>query len=160
LDTSTTPLVARRMAAGDVAGSRLILHRAVVTGAVLSALIAVAAAPFAAFAAQRWSWVSAFGRPTRLMMFALPGLALGRIAVGVARGFRDMRNELYSRGLVETWVMIAVFVLAIAAGVRELAPATALIAGVTLGGFVAWWLADVRLRPDTRSPDASRPATS
>ena len=85
-----------------------------------------------------------------LMALALPGVVVYRISNGFSRGMRIMRHNLYSRGLVESLVTLAVFLVAFALGARELAPIGALVVGTTAGGGVAFLLA-LSVAPGTGS---------
>ena len=140
LDAAIAPFVATRAANRDVAGGIRLFRRAVLYAVAASALLAAAAAPLAAWLATEQRGV-AFSGGAWLMLLALPGIALARISTGAARGVLEMRNEFYSRGLTETWVTTGVFVAAVALGIRDAAPALAVVAGTTAAGLVAFALA-------------------
>jgi hypothetical protein len=69
------------------------------------------------------------------------GIAVARIATGASRSVLAMSSEFYSRGITETWVTTGVFVIAIALGVRDVAPALAVALGTTAAAVVAYALA-------------------
>ena len=155
MDTSTIALIAAREASGDVQGSRAILRRAVLWGLLFS----VCAALLGIFAfqtigrslGQRPDLV----RSTSLMLLAIPGIALYRISNGVSRGMKVMRHDLYSKGFTETFGTITCFLIAVAIGLRDLAPAVAVLLGTGAGGLMAFILARglfVRQSPAAAAP--------
>ncbi len=75
------------------------------------------------------------------MLLAIPGIALYRISNGVSRGMKVMRHDLYSKGFTETFGTIAMFLVAFAIGLRELAPVVAVLFGTGAGGLMAFMLA-------------------
>jgi O-antigen/teichoic acid export membrane protein len=141
MDTSTTALVAAREAVGDTSGSRALLRRSVIFGLLFSVIAALAG--ILAFQAlgkalgQRPDLV----RSVSLMLLALPGIVLYRISNGVSRGMKVMRHDLYSKGFTETFGTIACFLVAVAIGLRDLAPAVAVLVGTGAGGIMAFILA-------------------
>jgi len=134
------PLVASRVAAGDGVGARDIYRRGLIAALVASAALAAIGLPFLEWLA-RARRLEAFGGGAAIMLLALPGITLARISTAASRAVLAMRNEFYSRGLVETWVTTAVFVVAIALGLRGVAPSLAVVAGSIAGGLVACLLA-------------------
>ncbi|MGE0449617.1 MAG: oligosaccharide flippase family protein [Vicinamibacterales bacterium] len=142
LEHAVVPFVARAEAARNRSKVHTLFVRAVMLGAGASLALAAVGIPVLLWAAGRRE-VDAFTGGASWMLLALPGIALGRIATGVSRGLLAMRNEFYSRGLGETWVTTAVFVGAIALGIRDAAPALAVVAGSTAGGLIAIWLAAI-----------------
>lgn len=134
LDTALVPLVARREAAGDRAGTRLLFIQALFVGAVASVLLLTLAWPALTWIAHV-RHLDEFSRGGAIMLLALPGIALARISTGASRGLMSMRSEFYSRGLAETWMTTGVFAVAVAIGVRDAAPALAVATG-SLGGAV------------------------
>lgn len=171
LDSSIVPMVAMRAAVGDGDGCRRVFRRAVACVAVASVVLAVSA-----MSGIRWATLSPGSRGPSvfpwardvpavfdgflgnfvggglIMLLALPGIALARVATGAARGLLSMRNEFYSRGVTETWVTIGVFVIALALGSRDRAPALAVVAGTTAAAAVALVLATRALASVPRSP--------
>jgi O-antigen/teichoic acid export membrane protein len=75
------------------------------------------------------------------MLLALPGIALYRVCNGVSRGMKVMKHDLYSKGFTETFGTIVTLVVALAIGLRNLAPAVAVVVGTTGGGLMAFTLA-------------------
>lgn len=141
MDTSTIALVSERQAKGDNAGSRKLLHRAVMFGLLFS----VGAALFGIVAFQligdRLGQSPELIRSTSLMLLALPGIALYRISNGVSRGMKVMKHDLYSKGFTETLSTITMFLIAVAIGLRNLAPIVAVLFGTGAGGLMAFVLA-------------------
>jgi hypothetical protein len=101
LDQGTTALMARRRAAGDVGGAHAVFRLALGAGLALSALVAGVA----------WlalGWLGQLGGQTpelvagqRLMLLALPAIALYRIATGAAVAFVNaLAPALVLRALV------------------------------------------------------------
>jgi O-antigen/teichoic acid export membrane protein len=80
-------------------------------------------------------------RSTSLLLLAIPGIALYRISNGVSRGMKVMRHDLYSKGFTETFGTVAALLVAIAIGLRELAPVVAVLFGTGAGGVMAFILA-------------------
>jgi O-antigen/teichoic acid export membrane protein len=80
-------------------------------------------------------------RAAAVMMFALPGIALYRVSNALSRGMAVMHHDIYSRGLTESLGTAAALLLALAFGVRGLAPEIAAIAGTLASGLVALFLA-------------------
>ncbi len=141
MDTSTIALVARRQAAGDVRGTRALMRRAVLFGllfSVVTAVIGILGFQFiGAWLGQRPELV----RSTSLMLLALPGITLYRVCNGVSRGMKVMKHDLYSKGFTETFGTIVTLLVAIAIGLRDLAPVVAVLVGTTAGGLMAFRLA-------------------
>ncbi len=153
MDTSTTALVARRHAEQDEGGARALLRRAVLFGllfSVIAALLGILA--FQTIGAQLGQSPELI-RSTSLMLLALPGIALYRLSNGVSRGMKVMRHDLYSKGFTETFGTIACFLVAVAIGLRALAPAVAVVCGTGAGGAMAFLLAR-RLFKDHRREEA------
>lgn len=144
-DNSVIPFLAPRVKAGDVAGARRIFHRAAAIAGVASTLLAAVAVPVIAWLAATRG-LDAFTHGGTIMLLALPGVAIARIATGASRSVLAMSNEFYSRGLTETWVTTGVFVVAIAVGLRDVAPALAVAVGTTAAAVVAYALASRAIR--------------
>jgi O-antigen/teichoic acid export membrane protein len=147
LDSGIVPVVATRAGVGDTAGARAILRRAIALVVIASTVVALAA-----WLASDWlvevRGLDALAGGGALMMFALPGIAAARVATGASRAVMAMGNEIYSRGLADTWVTIGVFLIVVAAGVGDAAPSLAVVAGCTAGGLVACVLAARALTTD------------
>jgi O-antigen/teichoic acid export membrane protein len=151
LDGAVIPLIARRAAAGDGDGVRDVFRRAARMAAVGSVATAILATPIAWWLATT-DRISGLEGGGALMLLALPGIALARVATAASRSVLSMSNEFYSRGLTETWVTTAVFVVAVALGLRDSAPALAVVAGTSAAAVVALLLASRALR---RGPPAA-----
>ena len=63
-----------------------------------------------------------------------------------------MTNEFYSRGITETWVTTGVFVVRVALGLRDVAPALAVARRHDGRGVVAYVLARARDRTRVDRP--------
>lgn len=141
MDTSAIALVSERQAKGDIAGSRLLLRRAVLFGLLFSVAAALVGITAFHFVGERLGQSPELVRSTSLMLLALPGIALYRISNGVSRGMKVMKHDLYSKGFTETLGTIAVFLVCIAIGLRNLAPVIAVLFGTGAGGLMAFALA-------------------
>ncbi len=141
LDNATVPLVAQRQARGDTQGSRHILRIAVVFGLLASLVTAAVGIGLGRLLGSRLGQPPPLVQATALMLLALPGIALYRISNGVSRGCKAMRHDFFSRGLAETWVTIAAFLIAFGLGLRALAPVVAVVLGTAAGGLLAFALA-------------------
>ncbi|MGI8819420.1 MAG: polysaccharide biosynthesis C-terminal domain-containing protein [Chthoniobacterales bacterium] len=141
MDTSTIALVAARDAENDADGVRLLLRRAVFFGLLFSVLAALAGILAFETIGRELGQRPEVIRSTSLMLLALPGIALYRISNGVSRGLKVMRHDLYSKGFTETFGTIASFLAMFAIGLRELAPAVAVLFGTGAGGVMAFLLA-------------------
>ena len=141
MDTSTIALVASRQAAGDTSGSRALLRRAILFGLLFSVVAALAGILAFQTIGKSLGQRPDLVRTTSLMLLAVPGIALYRISNGVSRGMKVMRHDLYSKGFTETFGTIACFLIAVAIGLRDLAPAVAVLFGTGAGGLMAFILA-------------------
>jgi O-antigen/teichoic acid export membrane protein len=140
LDSGIVPVVATRAGVGDTDGARAILRRAIALVVIVSAVVALAAWLTSVWLVEVRG-LDALTDGGALMMFALPGIAAARVATGASRAVMALGNEIYSRGLADTWVTIGVFLIVVAAGVGDTAPSLAVVAGSTAGGLVACVLA-------------------
>jgi O-antigen/teichoic acid export membrane protein len=140
LDNSIIPFLAPRAAAGDAAGAMRVFGRAVRLATIASGALALGAIPVIIWLA-RTRGLDAFANGGAVMLLALPGIAVARIATGASRSVLVMSNEFYSRGITETWVTTGVFVIAVALGLRDVAPGLAVAGGSTAAGVVAYVLA-------------------
>jgi O-antigen/teichoic acid export membrane protein len=141
MDTSTIALVSARQAAGDTKGSRALLRRAVTFGLLFSVVTAVVGIVAFEAIGERLGMRAEVIRSTSLMLLALPGIALYRICNGVSRGMKVMKHDLYAKGFTETFGTIAALLVAMAIGLRDLAPAVAVVFGTSAGGLMALMLA-------------------
>ena len=92
------------------------------------------------------------------MLLALPGIALYRISNGVSRGMKVMKHDLYSKGFTETFGTIAGLLVAMAIGLRNLAPVVAVLFGTGAGGLMAFVLARGLFAEPPRTRAAEREA--
>ncbi len=159
LDLGIVPLLATRVAAGDGDGARALFRRGVTLAAVSSVGLALIAIPFINWLAET-SGLDAFAGGGAIMLLALPCIAVARISTGASRAMLSMRAEFYSRGLVETWVQTATFVLAVVLSLHDRAPAVAVVAGETAGAVVAYILATRAMKQLGRSADRGGPSTT
>lgn len=141
MDTSTIALVSAREARQDRKGSRAIMRRAVRFGLLFSVITALVGMVAFSTIGERFGLRPEVVRSTSLLLLAIPGIALYRISNGVSRGMKVMRHDLYSKGFTETFGTIAALLVAIAIGLRELAPAVAVLVGTGAGGLMAYLLA-------------------
>ncbi len=141
MDTSTIALVAKRHAVEDEGGANALMQRALRFGLLFSAIAAVLGILFFQTIGAQLGQPPELIRSTSLMLLALPGIALYRLSNGVSRGMRVMRHDLYSKGFTETFGTIACFLVAVAIGLREMAPAVAVLFGTGAGGVMAFILA-------------------
>ena len=141
MDTSTIALISARQAEGDTAGSRALMQRAVRFGLLFSVATAVVGILAFEFLGNRLGLRPEVIRSTSLMLLAIPGIALYRISNGVSRGMKVMKHDLYSKGFTETFGTIAALLVAIAIGLRDLAPVAAVLFGTGAGGLMAFVLA-------------------
>jgi O-antigen/teichoic acid export membrane protein len=139
-DNSIIPFMAPRVASGDVGGARRVFRRAAAIAGVASSLVALVSIPVVGWLAATRG-LDAFSRGGVVMLLALPGIAVARIATGASRSVLAMSSEFFSRGITETWVTTGVFVVAIALGLRDVAPALAVALGTTAAAVVAYALA-------------------
>lgn len=161
-DNSIIPFLAPRVKAGDLSGARRLFLRMAAIAGVASTLLAALSVPVIAWLAATRG-LDAFTHGGTIMLLALPGIAIARIATGASRSVLAMSNEFYSRGIAETWVTTGVFLAAVALGLRDEAPALAVALGTTAAAVVAWALASRALRArlgTARVVDASSPSPS
>src|SRR3954468_14494593 len=141
MDTSTIALVSARQAKGDAHGSRALLRRAVLVGLLFSVVTALVGIVGFEFNGARFGQRPELIRTTALMLLALPGMTLYRVSNGVSRGMKVMKHDLYSHGFTETFCTIVTLLVAIGIGLRDLAPAVAVLVGTGAGGLMAFTLA-------------------
>jgi O-antigen/teichoic acid export membrane protein len=151
LESAVVPFVARAEARGHRGRTRRLFAGSVAVGLAVSALVVAAGVPALLWFA-RTRGADAFTGGGAWMLFALPGMVVARICTGVSRGLLVMRSEFYSRGLGETWITTGVFALAVALGVRDLAPALAVVCGATGGAVIALALASHAVASSPRRP--------
>lgn len=159
LDQTAVAVVARRRAEGDLAGVGAVVRKALLSGLGLSVLVAAAA--WVAFGAGEWGSAPELLDARRLMLLALPGVALYRISNGVSRGLGIMGHDVFSGGLAENLVAVAALLLLVAAGGASWlgagrVPVLAGVAGFTAGGLVALVLAARAVRRLTRDAGPGR----
>lgn len=151
LDVTAVVWIARRHAVDDQAGMAIVTKRVLLLGlggAIIVGL--VSAAVIVATADLRADRLSA---AILLMLAALPGMVVARIAICVSRGAGHMRHDLYARGLTETWTMAIVFGMALALGLGEWSPIVGAIAGSSASAIVACVLVIRHIGvSDTRPP--------
>ena len=141
MDTSTIALISAREAAGDRNGSRALMRRALMFGLLFSVVVALAGVAGFQLIGERLGLRPDVVRSTSLMLLAIPGMALYRISNGVSRGMKVMKHDLYSKGFTETFGTIGALLVAIAIGLRHLAPVVAALFGTAAGGLMAFFLA-------------------
>jgi O-antigen/teichoic acid export membrane protein len=141
LDNTIIAFIARAEVAGDRARSRALFHLVVLLAmGVCTALAALMIGAIQLFG-DRLSFPAQMIGPLSLMLCALPGITLYRICTSVSRGMKVMGHDIYSRGITETVVTIAAFLVALACGATIFAPEIAVIIGSGASGIVALILA-------------------
>ena len=141
LDYSTMAFVARSEARHDRAASRRIMNAALLLALGAGVLLAASGFWTVWTLGPRVGLEPELVRATAVMLLALPGVALYRVANGLSRGMAVMHHDIYSRGLTESLATTAALVVAILFGLRQLAPEVAAIAGTLASGCVALGLA-------------------
>jgi O-antigen/teichoic acid export membrane protein len=141
LDNGVTPFIAKKHATSEPHGCRQVFRAAMAWGLATSlATCLVSVIGLGAFGDR-------IGQPpeaieaTRILLLALPGIALYRIGTSVSRGMRIMHHDIYSRGLTESLTTIGAFLAAFVLGLGAFAPIVAVLAGTLAGGLVAFGLA-------------------
>ncbi|MGC4085326.1 MAG: hypothetical protein QM736_25195 [Vicinamibacterales bacterium] len=97
-DNSIIPFLAPRVQGRDLAGSTRLFARMCAMAGAASLLLALASAPVVAWLAIARGY-DAFSHGGAVMLLALPGIAIARIATGASRSVLAMSNEFYSRGI-------------------------------------------------------------
>lgn len=137
LDISTVAFVARTEAKGDRSASRRIMNASLMIALGASLLLAGLGFWCTWTLGPRLGRDPELVRATAVMLLALPGIALYRVANGLSRGMTVMHHDIYSRGLTESLATAAALVVTVAFGLRQLAPEIAAIAGTLASGCVA-----------------------
>ncbi|MEX2654146.1 MAG: MATE family efflux transporter [Acidimicrobiia bacterium] len=141
---ATTPMVAQARGRGDVAGSGLIVRRAMVLavglGAVSTAILAVMAEPLVRLMQAAPEVVDPAVSYLRIRAFAVTALLIITAANGAYRGFKDTRTPLYVTLAVNglNVVLDWYFIFGLELGLEGAAYAT--VAAQWLGAFVFLWL--------------------
>ena len=166
-DNAIIPFIAPFARSGNrFAAARMLRTTALLAGLVSTAVTVVAVLLVWRIPALRELYGLSQGGV--VMLLALPGIAIARIATGASRAVLAMNSEFYSRGLAETWVTTGAFVVAIALGIRDRAPALAVAVGSTAAALVAYVLATralaariepgrVEIAPEGHAAGASTP---
>lgn len=154
MDTSMIALVAARQAQQDVNGSRALLRRGILFGLLFSVVTALIGILGFEFVGPLFDQPPELVRTTAIMLLALPGMTLYRICNGVSRGMKVMKHDLFSHGFTETFSTIATLLVLIAIGLRNLAPAVAVVVGTGAGGLMAFFLARGLFAGQTTVPTA------
>jgi O-antigen/teichoic acid export membrane protein len=146
LDNAIITFIARSEALGERARSRVLFRLAIVLGVVQSAitagLVVIVLQLFHSRLGLQREMVSALA----VLICAMPGVALYRIATSVSRGMKVMRHDIYSRGVAEPVVTTLAFLLALVVGFKEFSPEVAAIVGTAASGLVALGLASKLFR--------------
>jgi O-antigen/teichoic acid export membrane protein len=137
LDISTMAFVARSEAKGDRAASRRIMNASLMIALGAGVLLAGLGFWCTWTLGPRLGREPELVRATAVTLLALPGIALYRVANALSRGMTVMHHDIYSRGLTESLGTAAALVVAMAFGLRQLAPEVAAIAGTLASGCVA-----------------------
>jgi O-antigen/teichoic acid export membrane protein len=141
LDDAVTTFVARAEAVGDRGRSRLYFRIAgliaFVQSAIVAALLSFGMSEIGSLLGLEPFMTSAL----RVIVWALPGIALYRVSTSVSRGAKVMKHDIYSRGLTEPAVTTIAFLAALPLGVGMFAPEMAAVVGSFASGLVALFLA-------------------
>jgi O-antigen/teichoic acid export membrane protein len=141
LDDTVITFIARAEAAGDRARSRSLFRLAVLLGVGQCALLAAVSIAVVRLFGSRLGLDPDMANALSVMFCAMPVIALYRVNTAVSRGMKVMRHDIFSRGLTETVVTTATFVVAFALGFTTFGPEIAVIAGMGASGIVALCLA-------------------
>ena len=156
LDDGVTTFVARANALKDRPRCRGLL-RAAATIAVGQSTVVAAVLIFSIPAFGHYLHLEPQMIPAiKMILFALPGIALYRISTSVSRGMKVMEHDIYSRGFTESGVTTLAFLVAFALGSRIFAPEIAAIIGASASGVVAFLFASALFRdlPDEQGNTA------
>lgn len=141
LDNAITTFIARSEALGQRSRSRVLFRLAIMLGvaqsAITAGLVVIVLQLFHNRLGLQREMVSALA----VLVCAMPGVALYRIATSVSRGMKVMQHDIYSRGLAEPVVTTLAFLLALFVGFKEFSPEVAAIIGTAASGLVAVFLA-------------------
>ncbi len=138
LDITTVAFVARTEAAGDRRGSVRIMNASLGIAMTASVVLASAGFWFVWTVGPRLGQQADLARATAVTLLALPGIVLYRVSNGLSRGMTVMHHDIYSRGLTESLGTAAALLIAMAFGLRRLAPEAAAIGGTLASGCVAF----------------------
>ena len=141
LDISTVAFVSRAEAAGDRAGSIRIMNASLAIAMCASVVLAGVGCWFAWTIGPRLGQQPELAKATAVTLLALPGIVLYRVSTGLSRGMTVMHHDIFSRGLTESLGTAAALLVAMALGLRQLAPEVAAVAGTLASGCVAFVLA-------------------
>ena len=141
LDDGVTTFVARANAVRDLGRCRSYFHAAAAIALFQSTIVAVLVS-----AGLRWFGYLLALDPklisaVMLIVFSLPGIALYRVSTSVSRGLKVMEHDIYSRGLTESGITTAGFLVAFALGSRLFSPEIGAVVGCTASGVLAFVLA-------------------
>jgi O-antigen/teichoic acid export membrane protein len=146
LDTGVMTLVARSQAEGNLARGRRLMRLAAAWGVGISSITALVGILGFSALGPRLNQDPAVILATSVLLLSLPATALYRISNGVSRGMGVMAHDIFSRGLTETLGTIVFLLLAMALGLRTMAPVVAVVLGSGAGGLVAFGLARALFR--------------
>jgi O-antigen/teichoic acid export membrane protein len=137
-DITTVAFVARTEAAGDRTGSVRIMNASLAIAMTASVVLAGAGFWFVWTIGPRLGQQPDLVRATAVTLLALPGIVLYRVSNGLSRGMTVMHHDIYSRGLTESLGTAVALLIAMAFGLRQLAPEVAAIGGTLASGCVAF----------------------
>jgi O-antigen/teichoic acid export membrane protein len=146
LDDAATTFVARAEAIGDRQRSRLYLRIANLIAFVQSSIVAALLSFGMSFIADQIRLDPQMTSALRVIVWALPGIALYRTSTSVSRGAKVMQHDIYSRGLTEPAASTIAFLTALALGAGTFAPELAAVIGSFASGLIAVLLAYRLLR--------------
>jgi len=157
LGDSVSAFIARADASGDHERSRAVFRAGVALALGIGALLVTIGLVALLVLGPRVGEPPEVVRASTILLCALPAMAVYKVATGASRGKRVMRHDVYSRGMTEPAATTAAFLIALALGARESAPAIAALAGTAASGIVAARLAAGLFRGAAEEPSTARP---
>ena len=154
LDNTIITFIARSEAAGNRARSRSLFHLGVALAVMQSALVAALSIIVVRFAGNRFNLNPQMIAVLSVMLCAMPGVALYRICTAVSRGMKVMKHDIFSRGMTESTVTTAAFLVTFALGWNTFGPPIAAIIGTGASGLVALFLASSLFRSGPHASEA------
>ena len=154
LDNTIITFIARSEAAGNRARSRSLFHLGVALAVMQSAFVAALSIIVVRFAGNRFNLNPQMIAVLSVMLCAMPGVALYRICTAVSRGMKVMKHDIFSRGLTESTVTTAAFLVTFALGWNTFGPPIAAIIGTGASGLVALFLASSLFRSGPHASEA------
>lgn len=153
LDDTIITFIARAEARGDRARSRSLFRLVVFLGVLQCAILAAVSITVVRFLGVRFGLDPQMADALSVMFCAMPVIALYRVNTAASRGMKVMRHDIFSRGITETTVTTAAFLVAVWLNFKTFAPEIAVIIGMGASGIVAFCLATSLFRKVGRGAD-------